>query len=230
MEKTVRIAGRIALIPFLLSFTTSDLHFAQSRTPVHTAERTVTAEKAFGSLPMSFEVNKGQFDPQFKFVSYGTHYALLVNSTGATLKLRNTGVLQSAAVRMNLVGANPSATVTGVEQLPGTANYMHGTPENWITHVPTYKKVLAENVYPGVDVAYYGNQGGLEYDFILKPGASPEMIDVAFEGASKLALSVDGDLVFSIAGQEIRQPKPVVYQESGEHRSLVEGKYILRGP
>ena len=52
--------------------------------------------------------------------------------------------------------------------------------------MPTFAKVKYENVYPGVDVVYYGNQGRLEYDLIIAPGVDPRMITLSFQGADRI--------------------------------------------
>jgi hypothetical protein len=132
----------------------------------------------------------------------------------------------SAVLRMRLVGANAWATVTGADELPGKSNYFIGNdPKKWRTNVPTYAKVKYAGVYPGVDLVYYGNQGGqLEYDFVVAPGADPNAIrlDVgaglvpAREGRPRGVppqISSDGDLVVKIDDGEVRFHKPVVYQE-----------------
>jgi hypothetical protein len=85
-----------------------------------------------------------------------------------------------AVLRMELVGANPQAKVSGLEELPGKSNYFIGNdPKKWRTNVPNYAKVKYANVYPGVDLVYYGNQGQLEYDFVVQPGADPRPIQLA---------------------------------------------------
>jgi hypothetical protein len=73
---------------------------------------------------------------------------------------------------MELSGANPGLSVSGTNQLEGKSNYIIGNdPSKWHTKVPTYAQVKYTGVYPGVDLVYYGNQGQLEYDFIVAPGA-----------------------------------------------------------
>ncbi len=80
-------------------------------------------------------------------------------------------------VRMKLVGANPKAKVSGLDELPGKSNYFVGNdPKKWRTNVANYAKVKYANVYPGVDLVYYGNQRQLEYDFVVQPGADPRQI------------------------------------------------------
>lgn len=132
---------------------------------------------------------------------------------------------------MKLVGANSNATVAGADELPGKANYFIGNdPKKWRTNVPAYAKVKYQDVYPGVDLVYYGNQGQLEYDFVVAPGADPRAIRLALDssGSRQKAvgggpsesrrpdpeprLDANGDLIVRIDGGEIRFHKPVVYQ------------------
>ncbi len=83
----------------------------------------------------------------------------------------------SGVVRMRLIGANANAAVTGADELPGKSNSFIGNdPKNWRTNVPNYSKVRYQNIYPGVDLVYYGNQRQLEYDFVVAPGADPSAI------------------------------------------------------
>jgi hypothetical protein len=81
---------------------------------------------------------------------------------------------------MKLLGANTAARGVGLDELPGKSNYFIGNdPKKWRTNGPTYARVRYEVVYPGVDLVYYGNQGRLEYDFVVAPGADPGAIRLA---------------------------------------------------
>jgi hypothetical protein len=222
--------------------------------------------EAYGRLPLSFEINKGQTDSRVRFLSRGSGYSLFLTGNEAVLALRK-GSRQSkdegrrivaqgspfnpaafpamgsadlgfrsaafpgllrlpaaetnsrtadpktgsalqglipaallpttrqfkdnlaardearipdresrapAVLRMKLVGANPHAKVSGLEELPGKTNYFIGNdPKKWRTNVPNYARVKYANVYPGVDLVYYGNQGKLEYDFVVSPAPIP---------------------------------------------------------
>jgi hypothetical protein len=140
------------------------------------------------------------------------------------------GAPQSAVLRMKLEGANPSAQVEALDQLPGTTNYFTGNdPRNWHTNIPSYARVSYREVYPGVDLLYYGRQQQLEYDLRVAPGVDPASIRLAFEGAQSIELDAGGDLVLHTAAGEVRQPKPLVYQEvEGARREVLSG-YELRG-
>ena len=149
---------------------------------VANAEQSSRARVAatYGKLPLSFELNQGQSDRQVRFMSRGSGYSLFLTSTEAVLALHKTQpkpksesklgsnslppappqAEKSAVVRMKLAGANRSPKVTGVDELPGKSNYFIGNdPKKWRTDVPNYAKVKYENVYPGVDLVYYGHQG-----------------------------------------------------------------------
>ncbi len=144
---------------------------------------------------------------------------------------------------MKLLGSNPHAQVAGLEELPGKSNYFMGSdPKKWRTHIPTYRKVAYRQMYPGIDLVYYGNQRQLEYDFVVAPGADPKAITLGIEGTvgarHGLPLRIDsqGDLVVSTEGVEIRFRKPRVYQtDNGQPtpdpglRTLVDGRYVLKG-
>jgi hypothetical protein len=147
---------------------------------------------------------------------------------------------------MNLVGANAEAPVVGVGELPGKVNYFVGNdPKRWQTNVSTYASVRYKDVYPGVDLVYHGNQGQLEYDFVVAPGADLRPITLQVKSQhSKLEarrdqteayarIAVDGSLVLPTEGGEVRFRKPVVYQHmpgSGTQtaRSYVDSHYVLK--
>jgi hypothetical protein len=76
---------------------------------------------------------------------------------------------------------------------------------------------------------FYSHDGALEYDFVVKPGADPKQIRLAFEGQQGMRVDrPSGDLVLTTArGQEMRQLHPNVYQQAGTKRVPVAGKYEL---
>ena len=130
---------------------------------------------------------------------------------------------------MKLEGANTQPSISGVEKLPGIVNYFIGSdPKKWRTSIPTYKKVEYQNIYPGIDLAYYGNQGKLEYDLVVAPGADPSQIKLAFEGAIDIRLAESGDLILTTDTGDVRLQKPLVYQVGADgHRNLIAGSYVV---
>src|SRR5204863_5584667 len=150
-------------------------------------------------------------------------------------------------LRMKLVGANRTAKVTGLDELPGKANYFIGNdPKKWRTDVPTYAKVQYRDVYPGIDLVYYGNQGKLEYDFVVAPGADPNAIALAVGAGlvpapvpagtgpahgrpqgSPLRIDANGDLVIATDGGEVRFHKPTVYQPQASKTASGNSEFII---
>ncbi|MFO0698129.1 MAG: SBBP repeat-containing protein [Nitrospira sp.] len=217
-------------------------------------------QAGYGKLPLSFEANQGQWDPAVQFVTRGGGHTLFLTPSEAVLTLQTGGAKADrradhaaqhkalsnpspssyAAVRMRFKGADYQAEMVGLEPLPGIVNYFIGDdPTKWHTNIPTYQRVEYKNLYAGIDLVYYGNQGQLEYDLVVAPGADPTKIMLAFDGAERITVDEQGDLVLTLpqlpseAGQgetaTLRLHKPVVYQrdEKGE-KHLLAGSYAVR--
>jgi hypothetical protein len=134
--------------------------------------------------------------------------------------------VESAVVRMKLVGARPPAQWAEREKLPGISNYfLSNDPNKWRTNVQNYGRVVAKGVYRGIDLACYGNQGKLEYDLIVAPGADSGQVRLAWEGADSLRVNQEGDLAIATRLGEMVQKKPQVYQEVGSKRVEIETRY-----
>lgn len=202
---------------------------------------------SYGKLPVSFEANHGQTDAAVNFLARGSGYNIFLTPNRAVLSLsrslphfgpKSAQMSQSqpaaqmdsvdSVVSMNLLGANETAQPQGLEAQTGKSNYLIGNRSSqWHTHIPHYGKVKYSNIYPGIDLVYYGNQQQLEYDFVVAPGADPSAIRLQYLGADKLALNGAGDLVLSTPAGDVIEKMPVVYQEiSGKHQA-VSGTYRL---
>src|SRR5436305_2793187 len=116
-----------------------------------------------------------------------------------------------------------------LHKLPAKVNYLIGNdPSQWRRNVPTYAKVKYEQLYPGVDLVCYGNQRQLEYDFVLDPGANPDLISCRFEGVDRLEIGANGDLILCTPQGQIRQQKPLIYQTLKGARTEIAGGYFLK--
>ena len=177
----------------------------------------------YGKLPLSFEANQGQTDGSVQFLSRGPDRTLFLTSSEAILRMKH------EVIRMKLAGSNRASKAEGAEPRIAKSNYFTGRdPAKWRTGVSNYGRVRFAGVYPGIDLVYYGQEGQLEYDWMVKPGADPSRIRLRFEGVQSLRVDADGDLVLKTAGGEIREKKPVIYQ--GEKSHEIAGRYVLRGP
>ena len=219
---------------------------------------------AYGKLPLRFEANHGQADPQAKFLSRGPGYSLFLTPTEAVLVLRKPNVaagsprhsvpvapgsvssassvssavkgLSPTVLRIRLIRVNLAAEIRGENDLPGKSNYFIGNdPTKWRTNVTNYARVRYENVYPGVDLVFYGNAQQLEYDFVVAPGADPKSITLACTcsvGAycdTPLQIDANGDLVIQTEGGDVRLHRPTIYQEINGAKHAIPGGYVLKG-
>ena len=166
------------------------------KTLIHARKISHAEVTTYGSkLPMRFERNDGQTDEQIDFLCRGKGCVLFLTSTHAVLNLSNSKTKSytfqekpesqssqfATALRMQLVGANSEAKAQGLDERVTKSNYLIGNDsEKWLTNIPNYGRVKYQDIYPGIDVVYYGRQGKLEYDFVLAPGADPNVISLKF--------------------------------------------------
>lgn len=179
-------------------------------------------------LPMTFELNEGQSDPQVKALSRGSRYGLFLTSNESVFVVAPGK--EESVVRVRTVGSNPAAKVSGVDRLGSVSNYFVGKDQSkWRKNVANYGRVKYDSIYPGIDLIYYGNQQQLEYDYLVAPGADPNSIRLDIEGASKLRIDRNGDLRLETPHGAIYQHKPVIYQQINGSRREIAGSFIVRG-
>jgi hypothetical protein len=199
--------------------------------PNHSAAsaiRQARSSPAKFARPMVFEPNRGQAEKSVDFLAHWRGYNLFLSHGQAVLALSQKGK-PATAVAMRLIGADGSAQAAGLEQRQSKSNYFVGNQRKlWRTGIPNFARVRYANVYPGIDMVYYGNQNSLEYDFVVKPGAEPSMILLDFQGASKAALDSSGDLVMRTPSGDVRWQKPVAYQTIDGRRVAVECSYAVK--
>ena len=181
-------------------------------------------------IPLYFERYAGQTPRPTQFVLRGAGYEVDLAPGGTTFVVGRgfkKGQSPPVVLTMQIVGGRKSASMEGLEVLPGKSNYLVGNDRSkWITDLPQYGKLRVRDVYPGIDVVYRPSDRKLEYDFVVGPGAKPSRIRLRFGGSK--ALRIDkGDLVLSAGGVEIRHKRPRLYQEFGDGERNVEGAYRL---
>lgn len=180
--------------------------------------------------PLQFEANTGQTDPGVRFLARGPRFTLFLSPGQALFDLRGPQRLRSA-VRMRVSGANLESPLEGLDPLSGTSNYQIGNdPSRWRRNITNFGQVRQQSVYPGIDLVYYGHQGRLEYDFLVAPHANPKRIALEVNGARRVHIDRDGDLVIETAVGSLKQPRPVAYQVRDGLREIVAVSYQLRRP
>jgi hypothetical protein len=207
---------------------------------------------AFANLPMRFEENTGQTDGQVRFISHGPGYVMFLTPGESVFKFSgqrttprtrannvsrvrnwpsNLNAKPSAVLRMKMEGAKGTPTITGMEKMPGVSNYLIGKDSSkWRKGVASYAKVQYSEVYSGIDLVYYGNQHQLEYDFVVKPGADPTQVSLAFNGTQKMSMdTASGDVAIETPAGKMALRKPVIYQMVNGQKKPVDGNYKFQG-
>jgi hypothetical protein len=183
------------------------------------------ADKRLNPLPLRFEPNVGQTDSAVRFVCRSLNYAVFLRPGEATFRSG------SSVLRMTFIGANRDANFEGLGPLNSPVHYLLGDSESWHRDVPMYTRLEYRNVYPGIDVEFYGDPlGRLEYNLILHSQADPAQIRLRFEGPDRVQTDRNGDVVLRAQEGEWRHTKPKVYQVQNGARREVSGRFAARGP
>lgn len=168
------------------------------------------------AIPLHFEPNRGQLNPQIRFSAVTHGYTLELSDTAIAMNFRG------GSVRMKLPHTKPEA----VDELAAKSSYYLGSePSQWRTGIPNFARARYRNVFRGVDLAVYGNGQRIEYDWIVAPGADPRSIRFSFSGASKMRVDPDGDLILETSGSEVRHTRPQISQSGNE----ISGRFVLKG-
>ena len=179
-------------------------------------------------MPLRFERVLQRERAATDFVARGAGYAVHLSGGHATIALKSPAAVQAATIRMRLVGSRSGVEGTASVELGGRSHHVMGKdPSEWKLNVPAYRRVMYRGVYPGVDLAFYGNQNQLEYDFFLAPGVSPSAIAFTIEGADDVRIDADGDLVIATAAGTLTHRAPTIFQVVNGTRRPVEGGYAI---
>jgi hypothetical protein len=247
MKAAFLAVAAVAVAGVVFSFSTSfptGLHGVKASGPNGDTQRPAEERSALHahplpakaiSLPLFFEPNQGQSAAPVKFLAHGSGYGLFLTADEAVLEVQHSAAgtqasgstrrpahggqpVSSSVIRMKLDGANRSARVSGASRLPGKSNYFIGNDSSkWRRDIPQFAQVEYQAVYPGIDLVYYGDQGQLEYDFRVAPGANPNQIALSFQGASARIDPADsGDLILSTGDGDVRFHAPRIYQRIGQ--------------
>jgi len=179
-------------------------------------------------LPISFEENLGQADKEVKFISHGKDYNLLLTSSKAILL---TNAKEFESLELEFLGANSNTQLIGKNKLTTKTNYLLGDNENnWQKSVNNYKEVIYKELYPGVDLVFYGKAKNLEYDLVVAPKVDPGLVKLRFQelnNSHQTSIEIDkqGDLLIETKSGLVRQHKPFIYQEIEGRQIAINGSY-----
>ncbi len=199
----------------------------------------VHLDDSFRKIKLNFIENQGQEDRRVLFSVRGINTDLHLTSQGLTFVLSGSasplqyarvekatyprtqgaakeeenGVISRWVVKLDFVGANPNVRVEGREPTTAAISYFKGPREKWRTGIKAYEGVIYRDLWPGIDLIYTGTINRLKYSFLVKPGADPGRIKLAYRGVSSLIVSDAGQLEVKTPVRVFRDDRPVSYQE-----------------
>jgi hypothetical protein len=180
------------------------------------------------SLPIGFEQNVGQVDTKVRFISHGLGYSVYLSRGELLVVFNHTSQHKGEVVRISITGVAKDVEPAGIDLLPGQTHYYIGNdPARWKTNVRQFRQVRYRNIYPGIDLVFYGNQRQLEFDFDVAPGADVSAIGLKLDGASMQYHAGNLELV-TPSGNVAVLKKPEIYQGQGAARRSISGSYRLR--
>jgi hypothetical protein len=170
--------------------------------------------------PIRFEPQVGRpASTPVKWSANGLNYSLAFTADATLFRLGD------RTLALRLLGADPQATFEAASPYAVPTQYFTAAYRG---PVQSFRRLLRHQVYPGVDVVYYGTGENLEYDFEIAPGADPSRIRLRFDGADRLRMALNGDLQVEIGGQTVTQHVPVIYQVTAAgKREPVHGEYQI---
>lgn len=201
--------------------------------------------------PLYFVRNEGQFPDHVRyycvngstiiyFTTDGIYFSVLEPSKNPSLtkppwwsewkttKFENRK-LNRSIVKLILLGASKQCRLTAEDLQKTRFHYFLGhNPEKWRTNVAVYATVFYKNIYPGIDLKFYGNVSGeLEYDFVVRSGSNPSQIRFEYVGAHDVKRTAVGEISIDLNGTIFLQRRPHVFQRIGSEKIEVQGTYNI---
>jgi hypothetical protein len=226
----------------LISFFALRSHHEKPSAPVSPDPLTRAAiRQAYDALPLSFIENQGQADSRVDYYAQSRGATLYFNSQGVTLTLienapdlrpasydrHSENTMKRCTLKLDFVAARKDARPQGRSRSSAAVNYFKGSSSEWKTAVPTYSEIVYEDLWPGIDLVYAGTQGRLKYTFEVEPGADPSLIKLAWRGAESVSIDAEGALEVKTCAGQLRDDRPVSYQDIERERVEVASSYEL---
>jgi len=208
-------------------------------------------EQTLGQLPLYFVENQGQVNERVAYYIQGRDKTIYFTAEGVTFVLTDLtpqppslqgrgsnspprvgeGLgersLQRWAVKLDFIGARPNVHPSGQDKTEAVISYFKGSPDQWHTGLPTYARLVYPDLWPGIDLVYYGTVNRLKYEFIVHPGADPAQIRLAYCGATGVMLNTAGQLEITTPLGGFTDDTPVAWQEIDGRRVPVPVAYAL---
>lgn len=195
--------------------------------------------------PFRFLENRGQWEEAFAYRVDVPGGAVFFEPEGLTWHLADMRELHAAhykpvyhsgpplinghVFRVKFIQPDGTATWEGRNPERTYNNYFLGNdPSRWVSKVHPMREIIAQDIWDGVDMRFYGSGYHMKYDIYLQPGVSPSKIRLQYEGANQISLS-ENTLIIQTSLGEIREMPPVAWQVYPNGDTVfVDCEYVLR--
>jgi PKD repeat protein len=121
--------------------------------------------------------------------------------------------IRSHCYEVSFLGCSPISSTHGVNPNNYSYNYFKGTDQNkWGSHAKVYQQTVLNDIYPNTSLVCLGQETGFKYEFHLKPGADPSVIQMKYSGVDTVYLK-NGELFIETSITDFYEQKPFAYQE-----------------
>jgi hypothetical protein len=238
------VAGIGALPPQIVGGKSHPADSSVVNQPDASSGKRASLRATIENAPLQFIENRGQLDARVLyhvqagdttvyFTTQGVTFALaglrqVARASGLVLpNLVKTPAASRWTVKLDFVAANPHARLVGQQPTQTRISYFIGRRDQWRTGLRSFGKLVYENLWPGIDLVYSGNGNRLKYEFVIRPGADPHRIKLAYRGATSVSLNSSGDLEVVTPLGGFQDDKPYSYQEVNGRRVEIATAFAL---
>jgi uncharacterized repeat protein (TIGR01451 family) len=184
----------------------------------------------YRNVPLAFVKNVGQTREDIRYYSNkpGCTIGFSPNEVQFIFTGNRSDRREGMALSLRFCGANAAVQMDGNRQDSERVHYFVGNdPAKWHTDISTYREIVYRDLWQGVDLVFYGDNGKFKYDVVVKPGARIEDIRFVYNGADGLSLSQEGNLHIHTTLGVLMEERPVSYQMIDGLSVPLESRFIL---
>jgi hypothetical protein len=130
-------------------------------------------------------------------------------------------------LKLDFIDSSPNVLPRGINKQEATISYFKGLQVNWKKGIPTFSKVIYENLWSGIDLVYSGSIDHLKYEFIVQPGTNPNFIQARYRGATDISITDKGKLKIITPSGEFTDDIPYAYQWEDDKQIEVPISYKI---
>ena len=106
-------------------------------------------------------------------------------------------------------------------------NYLIGNvTSKHASNVSLFGQITGKNLYNGIDLSYYHQEGSMRYDLIVHPNADPTQIKLKIDGADQIKIDANGNVIISTSIGEMSMQNLYVYEL--ETKKQIQCRWIIQ--